>query len=326
MAMSNTPLNLNWILLNACGAAYNVAPDTCTWAPDTVYSPNVPYAQNPGVACGGDVDIDVVTVGQVNFPTSESGVTQPGIVVACRGTLPPSLDDPASVFDWIQDFFAAPMSSTTVPYQVPGQVHSGFFNATKAVATQVQSLVNQLNPGPNNPVYVTGHSKGGGVASILAYILSQNMGIPNIQPLVTFASPKPGDTVFQAGFQSVLSQTRFENYNDLVPLLPPSSSFISLVVAVLKLIPDIGARLAALFEEAENWNYVSVGSQEFITSSFQVQANYPVVLQTLDVVKEFGIDLYNEDFSSFGVAHSLAPGNGYNKGLSPAQAAKATAG
>ena len=53
-----------------------------------------------------------------------------------------------------------------------------------------QSLVNALNPGTDNPVYVTGHSKGGGVASLLAYILSQNMNIP-VQPLVTFASPKP---------------------------------------------------------------------------------------------------------------------------------------
>jgi Lipase (class 3) len=313
--MSTIPSNLNWILLNACGAAYNVAPNTCTYTPDTTYSPNVPYAQNPGVACGGQDDIDVVTVGQVNFASGESG-----IVVACRGTLPPSLNDPASLYDWIQDFFAEPTTSTSGPYQVPGQVHSGFFDATTAVADQVVSLVKSFNPGPNNPVYVTGHSKGGGVASILAYILSQNMGIPNVQPLVTFASAKPGDTTFQAGFQSVLSQTRFENYDDIVPLLPPSTSFISLVVSVLKLIPYVGQELAELFERAENWNYVPVGSQEFITSNFQVVPNYSVEIQTLDVVWELGSDLYNENFSSFAAAHSLAPGGGYNTALAPAQA------
>lgn len=319
--MSTTPTNLNWILLNACGAAYDVAADTHIYTPDTVYSPNVPYAQNPSVAFGGTDDIDIVTVGQANFASGQNG-----IIVACRGTLPPSLNDPASVYDWVQDFFAAPTTSTSGPYAVPGQVHSGFFKATTAVADQVATLINALSPGPNNPVYVTGHSKGGGVASILAYILSQNMSIPNVQPLVTFASPKPGDSVFQAGFQSVLTQTRYENYDDLVPLLPPSSSFISLVVAVLELIPVIGDKLANLFKSAENWNYVPMGSQEFVTSSFQVQANFPVELQTLDVVKEFGVDLYHESFVSFAAAHSLAPGSGYNNGLKPTtQAARAAA-
>jgi hypothetical protein len=316
--VSTTPSNLNWILLNACGAAYNVKPGSCTYSSDTTYSPNVPYTQNPGVACGGHDDIDAVTVGQADFASGQTG-----IIVACRGTLPPSLHDLPSVYDWIQDFFAEPTTSTSGPYKVPGQVHSGFFDATTAVADQVSSLVKTLNPGPNNPVYVTGHSKGGAVASILAYILSQNMGIPNVQPLVTFASPKPGDASFQAGFQSVLSQTRFENYDDLVPLLPPSGSFISLVVSVLKLIPDIGPELAELFERAEGWNYTSVGSQEFITSSFQIEPNYSVEMQTLAVVYEFGRDLWHEDFSSFAAAHTIAPGSGYNKALAPTQAAKA---
>jgi hypothetical protein len=203
-------------------------------------------------------------------------------------------------------------------------VHSGFFDATTTVVDQVVALINSFNPGADNPVYVTGHSKGGGVASILAYILSQNRGIP-VQPLVTFASPKPGDTVFQAGFQNVLTQTRYENYDDIVPLLPPATSFINLVVNVLDMIPVIGPDLAKLFESAKGWNYVPVGSQEFITSSFQVQANYPVEIQTLNVVLEFGSDLWNEDFTSFGNAHSLAPGFGYNKALAPAVAAEAAA-
>lgn len=318
--MSTTPSNLNWILLNASGAAYDVPPDGSTYTPDKVYSPNVPYAENPGVAFGGDDDIDVVTVGQANFASGETG-----IIVACRGTLPPSLNDPASLYDWMQDFFAEPTTSTSGPYAVPGQVHSGFFDTVTTVADQVSSLVKSYQPGPSNPVYVTGHSKGGGVASILAYVLSQNMGIPNVQPVVTFASPRPGDAGFQAGFQNVLSQTRFENYDDLVPLLPPSSSFISLVVAVLKLIPDVGQELAALFEKAENWNYTPVGSQEFVNSGHQLIANYPIEIQTLEVVKEFGSDLYNGNFSSFAAAHSLAPGGGYNSALAPSQTA-ATAG
>lgn len=313
--MSTAPPNLNWILLNACGAAYNVKPNTCIYQTDTVYSPNVPYVQNPGVACGGETDIDVVTVGQADFVSGGKG-----IIVACRGTLPLSFKDPASVWDWIQNLFAEPTSSPSGLYRVPGEVHSGFFDATKAVAGQVVSLVNSFSPGPDNPVYVTGHSKGGGVASILGYILSQNVGFP-VQPLVTFASPKPGDTGFQAGFQSVLRQTRYENYDDIVPLLPPSTCFIDLVDSLVKMIPYIGRDLAKLFKEAENWNYVPVGSQQFITSSFEIVAGYPVELQTLDVFGELGYDVYYNNYSSFGDAHTLCPGYGYNSALAPAHAA-----
>src|SRR5208283_2594802 len=58
---------LNCILLNACGAAYNVKPGTNIYAPDTVYSPNVPYTADPQVAAGGEVFINVATVGKCPF-------------------------------------------------------------------------------------------------------------------------------------------------------------------------------------------------------------------------------------------------------------------
>src|SRR5271166_5484828 len=166
--MSTPPDNLNCILLNACGAAYDIAPGTCTYTADNIYSPNVPYTQDPQTACAGEGLIDAAKVGQCPF----------GIVVAFRGTLPPSVNDPDSWLDWLQNFFAVPASSPSGPNQVPGQVHSGFFNATTSIIQKVHTLVSGFNPGPENPVFVTGHSKGGAMASIGAYILSQNLGIP----------------------------------------------------------------------------------------------------------------------------------------------------
>lgn len=303
--MNNTSGISNCVLLNACGAAYNIAPGTCTYTPDKIYSPKAAYTQGPQTACGGTNLINAATVGQ----------TESGIIVAFRGTLPPCENDPDSLFDWLQDFFAEPATCTTGNFKVPGQVHSGFYHATTSIIEAVQALVTGYKPGPDNPVYVTGHSKGGAMASIGAYILSENLGVPNVQPLITFASPKPGDINFMGGFQKVLGQTRYENYNDIVPLLPPSTEFIDLVVAVVNLIPYVGQKLAALFKSAENWNYVPVGPMQFITSAFQVISNETVEAQIWDVTKEFGEDCWSEDFSSFGVAHSLLPGNGYNSGI-----------
>jgi hypothetical protein len=154
------------------------------------------------------------------------------------------------------------------------------------------------------------------MASIGAYILSQNLGVPNLQPLMTFASARPGDVGFKTGFQSVLSQTRYENFNDIVPLLPPSVDFMEPLVSHPEiLITDAGQRLAHLLRSAEDWNYVPVGTMLFITSAFQVISNEDVNQQTLDVVAEFVEDVLQRDFSSFARAHSLLPGYGYNSGV-----------
>jgi hypothetical protein len=153
------------------------------------------------------------------------------------------------------------------------------------------------------------------MASVAAYILRQNLGLPVASPVVTFGSPKPGDINFAGGVQKVLGQTRFENDRDIVPLLPPATSFVDLLVAILNLIPDVGTRLATLFSSAESWNYLPVGTLQFITSTFQVIANESVEAQTWDVAKEFGEDAWHENFSSFGAAHSLLPGHGYNTGV-----------
>jgi len=304
--MSSLPGNLNCILLNACGAAYNVKPGTNVYAPDTIYSPNVPYVQNPQTACGGEGFINVATVGQCRF----------GIVVAFRGTLPPSKTDPDSWLDWLQNFFAVPASSPSGPNQLPGQVHSGFFNGTASIIQQVHALVTACNPGPANPVFVTGHSKGGAMATIAAYLLSQNLAVPNVQPVITIASPKPGDVGFQSGFEKVLSQTRYENDKDLVPLVPPALDFIGRVTNIPALfVTSAGRRLLHMLQSAKDWNYAPVGNMLFVTSDFKVVADENLVSQRLDVVAEFVEDFLHQNFSSFGDDHTLLPGKGYNSGV-----------
>ena len=199
---------------------------------------------------------------------------------------------------------------------MPGQVHSGFFNATASIIHKVQTLVSGFNPGPDNPVFVTGHSKGGTMASIGAYILSQNLDVPNVQRVITFASARPGDAGFRNGFEQVLGQTRYENFNDIVPLLPPSIDFIEPLSRHPEiLITHTGRRLVHLLESAKDWNYVPVGTMLFITSTFQVISNESVAHQTLNIVAEFVEDSLQRNFSSFARAHSLLPGNGYNSGV-----------
>jgi len=75
-------------------------------------------------------------------------------------------------------------------------VHSGFLEALNSVLPRVITATNSLNPGPTNLVYVTGHSKGGGMAA--------HSGIPDAarvrhfhQAGMTFAAPRSGDGGFK---------------------------------------------------------------------------------------------------------------------------------
>jgi pimeloyl-ACP methyl ester carboxylesterase len=302
--------SLNFRLLSACGCAYDIAPYGCAYTPDTVFSPVVNYSNPPKPICAGTDLINACLVGQ----------NADGIIVAFRGTLPPSLQSAASLLDWLQDFFAEPKAAPNVP----GMVHSGFYDATMSIMAGIAAAVQNLNPGPNTPIFVTGHSLGGAMASIAAYILSQTYHLP-IKQVVTFASPKPGNAGFQTGYQAVIpNQVRYENYQDIVPLLPPATLFIDLVVALLALIPDVGQDLANLFKSAENWNYVAVGSELFIEADKQtITPDEPIESQVWDVVKEFGEDIWDENFSSFAAAHTISPGGGYYNALSASSAAAA---
>ncbi len=290
----------------ACGCAYYIQTSDGQYnpPPSNPFTGTVNFSGTPTAIQSQD-QLNACLVGQ----------NADGIIVAFRGTLPPDLDDPDSVLDWLQDFFAAPTTGSNVP----GKVHSGFYQAVMSILTDVNNAVQTLLTGSETPppVYVTGHSKGGAMASISAYVLSQSYQVP-IQQVVTFASPKPGDGDFQTGYESVIgNQVRYENYGDIVPLLPPSDTFIALMVALLALIPDVGQDLANLFKSAEGWDYQAVGSEEFITENFDVISNESWAAQTLAVFLELGEDLLELNFSSLGDAHSLQCGYGYMSGTCP---------
>ena len=63
------------------------------------------------------------------------------------------------------------------------------------------------------------------MASVGAYIMQAAPYHIRIEQVVTFASPKPGDSTFQAAYQKIFpAQIRYQNYGDLVPLLPPPTT------------------------------------------------------------------------------------------------------
>jgi hypothetical protein len=257
-------------LLCASVCAYDITPGTCTYTPTPA---NAAQTRTVGfmstrTACNGIGLINACLIGK----------NQDGIIVAFRGTLPPSFHDPQSFLDWILvDFDAIPRPGGPGLGAVPGLVHSGFYDATMSIIGDVIKAVQALNPNQALPVYVTGHSLGGAMASICTWILSQNAGIP-VSKVITFASPKPGDGAFKSAYEARITQVRYENYQDVVPLLPAGGDFLDAFDLLPGFIPG-AAEVKSRVKQVQVRGYEPVGSLLFITKDRQVISNEPLFKQ-----------------------------------------------
>lgn len=119
------------------------------------------------------------------------------------------------------------------PERDAGSVHLGFQNELENIW---QELEEAIEPHIDLPIYITGHSLGGAMATIAAARLlrkSLKVGNPSYVPsgLITFGSPRVGDAEFASfvhGINIAQNETtrigiwRFRNNNDFVTKMPPS--------------------------------------------------------------------------------------------------------
>ncbi|KAF8426627.1 Alpha/Beta hydrolase protein [Tirmania nivea] len=136
-------------------------------------------------------------------------VTTKTIVVAYRGS--------QSIRNW---FTNALIEMKSIPQWCPGcEVHSGFLNAfQEEQATVVNSVTKLLQKYPEYRLVVTGHSLGGGIATIAATELRKR----GFQvSLVTYGSPRVGNEALAKYISASGSNFRVTHLNDPVPRLPP---------------------------------------------------------------------------------------------------------
>lgn len=294
-----TASTLQCRLMCACRCAYGISTKTGVFTPPPPYYEAVGFTAMPAAISGGDDNIDAALV----------GTTDEGVVVAFRGTLPPGFDMP-SLLDWLQDFFAVPR---TVP-GMPGQVHSGFDDSVNAIWDAVSSeAAAQLKASGTGKLLVTGHSKGGAMATLAAMLFYNDNAFPT--PAVhTYASARPGDKQFAGAYNKTISQVSYENYLDVVPFVPPPDHLIG----ALSTLPDVGA----LCRDAKGWNYQAVGHRLYIEESGAVVKNTSKLdaLRVLEIVGKLAV----LDAAAVAAAHCsscAAPGcaGGYMRGACPGE-------
>ena len=129
--------------------------------------------------------------------------------IAFRGT--------ASIEDWILDL---DVRKAALAYGV--KVHAGFLRAAEALLPLLlaELLPPALDKAAVKPLYLTGHSLGGALASLAALFLHRE-GLP-VAAVYTFGSPRVGNREWRVIYSEALGECSYRVIaeGDLVPYLP----------------------------------------------------------------------------------------------------------
>lgn len=225
----------------------------------------VGYTQPPE-AYFADV-INAATVGTANNV----------VILAFRGTL--ALDTENlhafwdSILDWLDD---ADTVHIPVSYAA-GLVHQGFADSLETLWGQFIPSVRRLAAG-GLPVFVTGHSKGGALATLASIRLLHE---EKIEPagIFTYGAPRTGDTQFADAYNTAIQKhLRFENTNDIVPHLPPKA-------VLLEYLGNVDSRLSGLALR----DYQHVGTLEFLNWDNKTTQGDSIELDAARMAHLFGL-------------------------------------
>lgn len=139
------------------------------------------------------------------------------VALAFRGTEKESIKD-----------IKADAKAKTTQCETGGKIHSGFKEAFDKVALDIQKKLNE-NELENKPLFITGHSLGGALATVAAKKLSYKGGIA---ACYTFGSPRVGNDKWIADIKVPIY--RLVNAADCVTMLPPGDGCITVFSWVLR--------------------------------------------------------------------------------------------
>lgn len=107
------------------------------------------------------------------------------------------------------------------------KIHSGYYDILYKDKI-IYKIINLIKNNTYTNIYLTGHSSGGGLATICSYILTQKFPKINFN-LIVFASIKVGNKYFIKYLEKCtnIKITSIINSHDLVPILPPLQSYCS---------------------------------------------------------------------------------------------------
>lgn len=264
------------LLINASGAAYTILPNE-PWQPPGPGNPNARFYNNvgwsntPSPVVAGGLQTDAALVGTA--PAVIDSATQEATVVAFRGTLSPGggAANWPIIYDWLINDVLTSFPVPTSEFGADAKVHEGFWNATNDLWDGVIAAVRAADGGAGRPLLITGHSKGGPLATLTAakiaaaHAAGELTDVP-VPTVVTFASPHPGNSGFAGYYNAAVTQRRWEFALDIVPLVPPTPEVANAIGDLVKKVPELGEFLGKLFDVDAAWDWTPVGELMYVNS------------------------------------------------------------
>jgi dienelactone hydrolase len=140
-------------------------------------------------------------------------------------------------------------------------VHSGFYESVSNLAfffiTDI--IIRWVKSNKKKKIVITGYSKGAAMAP-LAAVLLRNKNVP-VDEVHLYEPPRCGDVNFALAYNLAFpNTTRYEYQDDLVPHTPPTP----IEMAILDSSSAIKGILHTLYPDADSWNYLPVGTLQFV--------------------------------------------------------------
>ena len=140
-----------------------------------------------------------------------------------------------------------------------GKIHTGFNEAYKQIDIELQDyLDNSLSE--EKPLFITGHSLGGALATVATKKLKYKHGIAECY---TFGSPRVGNEKWVCTIKTPIYG--LVNSADPVTILPPSQDTISISSWAIKFIPFVGKSVSNALT-TKFGGYYHAGDMRYLTN------------------------------------------------------------
>jgi len=190
-------------------------------------------------------------------------------ILAFRGTEPTSIKDIKSDF-----------KASTIRCKKGGKIHKGFEEAYDQVAIDIQNYLDS-DAIQEKPLFITGHSLGGALATVATKKLSFKHGMAGCY---TFGSPRVGDEEWMDNIKTPIY--RLVNSADPVTMMPPGANTINMIGWVIKWIPRYGSSIRK-YLLSQFGGYYHAGYMRYITDTTDGKYEDAKLLYSVSIVRRF---------------------------------------
>jgi triacylglycerol lipase len=211
------------------------------------------------------------------------------VVLAFRGTEATSIKD-----------IKADTRAKTIACETRGKIHAGFNEAFNNVRPDVERELKREGI-QDKPLFLTGHSLGGALATIAAKKLSHRGGLA---ACYTFGSPRVGDEQWVENIKTPVY--RLVNAADCVTMLPPGAETITVAGWLAQFIPWVGKPIrSALLSNFGG--YLHCGNMCYLTNCQSGPYDEVRLLYSVSVIYRIkGLVIKKLPWKHFLVDHSIA--------------------